>query len=130
MKIHFILIISIVLLFTLISCSPTTIIIKEYSQKEEYLLKKGDIVEVILNANPSTGYMWSIENIDNLKLKIVDETYTAKKVKRDIVGSGGNKIYLFKAINKGNTAIDLIYSRPFEKELPPKKKFHVNLEIR
>ena len=130
MKIHFILIISIVLLFTLIGCSPNTIIIKEYSQKEKYSLRKGDIVEVILNANPSTGYKWQIENIDIAKIKIVEETYTAKKVKRDIVGSGGNKIYLFKAINKGNTTIDLIYSRPFEKDLPPQKILRINLEIR
>ncbi len=130
MKIHFILIISIVLLITLINCSPTTIIIKENSQKEKYSLRKGDIVEVILNANPSTGYKWQIENIDNSKLKMVDETYTAEKVNRDIVGSGGNKIYLFKALKKGNTVIEFKYSRPFEKELPPVKKFHINLDIR
>lgn len=130
MKIHFILIISIVLLITLINCSPTTIIIKENSQKEKYSLRKGDIVEVILNANPSTGYKWQIENIDNSKIKIVDETYTAKIVNKDVVGSGGKKIYLFKAINKGNTVIELKYFRPFEKEIPPKKKFHINLEIR
>ena len=130
MKTYFILLISIVLLFSLIGCSTTTITIKEDNQKEKYSLRKGDIVEVVLNANPSTGYKWQIVNIDSSKLKIVDETYTSEKVKRDIVGSGGNKIYLFKAINKGNTAIDLIYSRPFEKDLPPKKKFHLNLNIR
>ena len=72
MKTPFILLISIVLLFTLISCSPTTIIIKENSQEEKYSLRKGDIVEVILNANPSTGYKWQIENIDTLKIKIID----------------------------------------------------------
>jgi len=130
MKTHFILLISIILLFTLISCSPTTIIIKENSQEEKYSLRKGDIVEVILNANPSTGYKWQIENIDPLKIKIIEETYTAQKVQRDIVGSGGKKIYLFKAIKKGNTVIELKYSRPFEKDLPPKKKFHINLDIR
>ncbi|NHZ86790.1 MAG: hypothetical protein GWP19_13100 [Planctomycetia bacterium] len=130
MKIYFILLISIVLLFNLIGCSTTTIIIKENSQEEKYSLKKGDIVKVILNANPTTGYKWQIENIDTLKIKIVEETYTANKVQSDIVGSGGNKIYLFKAISKGNTFIEFEYSRPFEKDLPPKKKFHINLGIR
>ena len=130
MKIYFILLISIVLLFTLIGCSPTTIIIKENNQEKKYSLKKGDIVKVILNANPSTGYKWQIENIDNSKIKIVEETYTANKVQSDIVGSGGNKIYLFKAISKGNTSIEFEYSRPFEKELPSKKKLCINLEIR
>ncbi|MBU0529824.1 protease inhibitor I42 family protein [bacterium] len=130
MKKYFILLISIVLLFILIGCSSTTISIKENNQKEKYSLREGDIIEVILNANPSTGYIWQIVNIDNLKLTLVDETYTAKTINKDIVGSGGNKIYHFKAISKGNTAIELIYFRPFEKELLPNKKSQVNLDIR
>ena len=130
MKTYFILLISTVLLFILIGCSPTTITIKENNQKEKYTIKKGDNVEVVLNANPSTGYKWQIVNIDNSKLKIIDETYTAKIVNENIVGSGGSKIYLLKTICKGNTIIEFEYFRPFEKELPLNKKFYINLDIR
>ena len=130
MKSYFILLISIVLLFTLIGCFTTTITIKENDQKEKYIIKKGDNIEIVLNANPSTGYKWQVVNIDNSKLKIVDETYISKKVNRDIVGSGGNKVYLFSVIDKGNTIIEFEYFRPFEKELPLNKKFYINLDIR
>jgi len=130
MKLNFILLISIVLIFTSIGCSPATVTIKESNQNEKYCIKKGDILEIELNANPSTGYNWQITHHDNSKLKIIDETYIAKKVKRGMVGSGGKKIYIFNAIDKGNTIIELHYSRPFEKEGPYKKKFHINLEIR
>lgn len=127
MKIYFI---SLIFLFTLIGCSPTTITVKENNHKAKYSLKKGDIVEVILNANPSTGYKWQIVKIDSLKITILNETYIAKTANRDIVGSKGEKIYLFKAISKGNTSINIIYSRRFEKDLTPGRKFNINLEIR
>lgn len=130
MKIYFILLISLVILISLIGCSPTTLIINENNQKDKYSVKKGDILEVILNTNPSTGYEWTIVNIDTSKLNIVDEKYTPKIVNDKIVGSGGSKTHIFKSIDKGKTTVDFIYSRPFEKELPPKKKFHVNLEIK
>jgi len=130
MKIYFILLIFIVFLFILIGCSPTTITINENNLKEDYSIKKGDLIEVILSANPSTGYKWEILTIDTIKVKTVDETYTAKVVNENIVGSGGSKIYLFEAINKGKTIIRLKYFRPFEKDLPPRKQFDIKLEIR
>ena len=118
-----------VFLFILIGCSPTTITINENNLKEKYSLRKSDIIEVILNANPSTGYKWEIVSINTTKVKTVDETYTAKVANENIGGSGGSKIYLFEAINRGDTIIKLKYSRPFEKDLPPKKQFEINLEI-
>jgi len=127
---YFIILIFSVLLFTLIGCSPNTITINENNQNEKYSLKKDDNIEVILAANPTTGFKWQIVNIDNSKIKLIDESYTAHKVNRDIVGSGGNKVYLFNTIDKGNTSIEFEYSRPFEKEATPYKIFNVNLDIR
>jgi hypothetical protein len=49
MKTYFILLISIVLLFSLIGCSITTITIKEDNQKEKYIIKKGDNVEGVIS---------------------------------------------------------------------------------
>ena len=130
MKIYFILLIFMVFIFILIGCSTTTITINENNLKENYSLRQGDIVEVVLNANPSTGYEWQIVNIDTSKVKIVNKTYTANNVNKDKVGSGGIMTYHFEAISKGNTAINITYFRSFEKELPPKKKFEINLEIK
>ena len=130
MKIYLILFLSTIILFTFIGCSPTTITIKEDDQKEKYSVRKNDLIKIILKANPSTGYQWSIENMDTSRVIIIDETYTTENIEREIVGGGGDKIYLFKAINRGSTAIDIEYFRPFEKELQPIKKIHINLEIR
>ena len=130
MKIYFILLSFMVFLFILIGCSPATITINEDNIKEEYSIKKGGFIEVILSANPSTGYNWQIVSIDTLIVKIFDEIYTAKTVNENIVGSGGSKMYVFKAINRGDTSIEIEYSRPFEKELPPKKKLSIKLNIR
>lgn len=118
------------LLLTIFDCSSTTIIIRENSPKEKISLRKGDLIKIIVRANPSTGYNWSVENIDTTKVTIIDETYIAKKVEKKIMGSGGNKIYLFKAICSGKSVIELKYIRPFEKVLPPKRELRVDLEIK
>ena len=129
MKLIYILFTATIIALTLFECSPTSITIQENTQIENYSIQKGDTVEVILSANPSTFFKWHIVNIDTSKLQIIDESYTAKQVKRDIVGSGGNKTYRFKAISKGSLTIEINYFRPFEKELPPLKKFNISLEI-
>lgn len=119
-----------IILFILFDCSKSTIIINEQNHDEIILLKKGDIAKVKLKANPSTGYIWSITNFDTSLIKILDEIYIAEKVKSDIVGSGGNKIYTLEAMNKGQVTIEFIYHRPFEEELPPIKKILFTLNVK
>ena len=130
MKSYSILLISVIFLYTIIGCSPATISINENNHKEKYSIKKNDNLEVVLSANPSTGYTWQIVKNDKSKLEMVDENYTAKIVKEGIVGSGGDKTFVFKAIGKGNVILEFNYSRPFEKDLAPSKRFQIIINIR
>jgi inhibitor of cysteine peptidase len=129
MKVQVILLISLAYHFTIIGCSPKIISINENNHNQQFLIKQGDIVEVCLKANPSTGYRWQIVKIDTFKIKLIDESYTSENNNKDIVGKGGSKIYLFKAINKGSASIEIEYSRPFENDIPPLKEFNFNLSI-
>ena len=108
----------------------TTLIVKENTQKEKYSIRKNDLIKIILEANPSTLYEWQIVYYDSSKVKIINESYIAKETKRDMEGSGGNKIYIIKAIDKGTTSIKLDYFRPFEKELPRLKDFSIIVNIK
>jgi len=128
MKLYFILLIS--TFFILVSCMSTTLIVKENTQKEKYSIRKNDLIKIILEANPSTLYEWQIVYYDSSKVKIINESYIAKETKRDMEGSGGNKIYIIKAIDKGTTSIKLDYFRPFEKELPRLKDFSIIVNIK
>lgn len=69
-------------------------------------------------ANPTTGYVWSIEYDRNL-LVLEKQSYIIKNPK--LIGSGGETIWIFKAkpeafLKQKDTQIKLKYSRPWESQ--------------
>jgi inhibitor of cysteine peptidase len=93
-------------------------------------MKKGDNLEIVLKANPTTGYRWEVVSIDTSILKNTGAEYKADKVPPGIVGAGGKTIMRFKSIKKGETLLKLIYHRPFEKDVPPIKEFELNVVVK
>lgn len=83
--------------------------------------------ELRLPANPTTGYQWRLLKYDQKLLMLQSERYEAKK--NNMVGRGGEKIYVFKCLKKKrpkDTMILLIYERPWEKQaVEPTKVFVV-----
>lgn len=88
----------------------------------------GEILEVVLRGNPTTGYAWDIASLDKEILKQVGETEF--KPDRKARGSGGQIIMRFKAQAAGKTSLKIIYHRPFEKERPPIKVFEVTVSVK
>ena len=88
----------------------------------------GDILEVVLKGNPSTGYIWDVVSPENGILKQVGETEFEPD--RKARGSGGKIIMRFEAAKQGKTWLKLIYHRPFEKNGPPIKTFEVRLTVK
>jgi inhibitor of cysteine peptidase len=88
----------------------------------------GDILEVVLRGNPTTGYIWDVASPDKGVLKQVGETEF--KPDRKARGSGGNIILRFEAARAGKTSLKLIYHRPFEKNRPPIKTFEVRVKVK
>lgn len=88
----------------------------------------GDILEVMLKGNPTTGYMWEVASVDASILRQVGET----KFKADskALGSGGKIIMRFKAAGAGQTFLRLIYHRTFEENIPPVKAFEVTIVVK
>lgn len=88
----------------------------------------GDILEVVLKGNPSTGYIWDMVSPDKGILKQVGETEFEPDRKGR--GSDGKIIMRFEAAKEGKTSLKLIYHRPFEKNGPPIKTFEVKLTVK
>jgi len=88
----------------------------------------GDVLEVSLKGNPTTGYIWDVASPDKEILKQVGETKF--KPDRKARGSGGNMILRFEAARVGKTSLKLIYHRPFEKDKPPVKTFEVKVIVK
>lgn len=91
-------------------------------------LAVGETIKIEVEGNPTTGFTWETENLDTALIEQAGEpTYIQDS---DLTGSGGRYVFTFKALKMGATKVRLIYHRPFEKGVPPKRTFEVSVNIR
>jgi len=84
-------------------------------------VKPGDELRLELESNPTTGYSWSYATKPDPSVLIeTNYEYIPDETDEKIVGSGGKEIWSYKAVNIGSTAIEMIYSRPWESKAPAK----------
>ena len=74
-------------------------------------LAKGETLAVELAGNPTTGYEWTIAQLDAAFLRLVDSSYSADS---SAIGSGGTFVFRFEALQSGNTTLGLVYRRSWE----------------
>ena len=78
----------------------------------------GDLIEVALKGNPTTGYGWSakLTTEDAAILEQVGEpAYVADS---DLIGAGGTYTFTFRALAAGEAQLHLVYARPWVPEAP------------
>ncbi len=95
-------------------------------------LRKGQILAVSLESNPSTGYSWHVaEGTGSVIDQPEDKDFTtADNVNPPRPGAGGIETFRFRALSKGRSSLRLIYQRPWEKKWEPLKTFTLTLEVR
>ncbi len=79
---------------------------------KEINAKVNEEIAISLYSNPSTGYTWMDPRYDPEFLTLVESYYIPHYP--IICGSGGDQIYVFKAIKAGDTQILMEYKRPWE----------------
>jgi inhibitor of cysteine peptidase len=91
------------------------------------ILQVGDMLQVNLESNPSTGYTWSVESLDPAVLKLVGEPefHSASSA----LGASGAVTYRFEAVGAGQATLKMVYARPFEKGVPPLKTFAASVLV-
>ena len=90
-------------------------------------MKPGDTLEIVLDANPTTGYQWKAMPWDTKVIEQVDKP--VYKSRSEAIGSGGELTFYFKALSTGQTPLKFIYFRDFEKDVPPIKSFKVTIVV-
>ena len=91
----------------------------------------GQNFKILLESNPTTGYKWQLARpLDRSMLKLVNSSYKAGG--GNLVGSGGNELWTFKAKNPGKAKIYFEYVRPWKdedkQEESTKKTFTVHIK--
>ena len=90
-------------------------------------LKVGQILDITLEGNPTTGYSWEVAPVsENLLAQQGEWEFTPDS---NALGSGGTVTLRFKAVQSGNAELKLIYHRTFEPEEQPIQTFRINLVV-
>lgn len=87
----------------------------------------GDEVEIILPANPTTGYLWEVSSPDTDILKLDKESFVADT---PAIGAEGLETLKFHALATGKSELKLIFHRPFEQNTPPLETFAITAIIK
>ena len=90
-------------------------------------LAVGEKMLVTLASNPTTGYQWAVAEIDESVLAQLGTEYDADSPQ--LTGSGGEETFTFEAVGVGETALQLIYHRAWEEDVPPVGAFSVTIVV-
>lgn len=87
-------------------------------------VKIGENFKLRLEAVPTAGYQWQTK-YEETYVKLVSNGFVPSS---EMMGAGGVEQYIFNAIKSGNTMIEMVYKRPWEKNAYMSKKFYVKIE--
>jgi inhibitor of cysteine peptidase len=96
-------------------------------------VKVGDLVEVILAGNPTTGYSWSTTLSDKDAAVLQqqgDPVYVQQSTDQSLVGGGGTFTFTFKAVAPGQVALKFDYARPWETGVAPIQTYSVTVSVK
>jgi inhibitor of cysteine peptidase len=94
--------------------------------------RKGDVLVVPLDSNPTTGYHWEVSEVDTNILKQKGEPeYTPNSAANPpVIGAGGKQTFRFDVVGTGETTLKLVYRRSWEKDVAPAQTYTVQVTAR
>ncbi len=130
--------ISKILIFLLISLILTScaeneplprveVMITEQPTDQSVGLEAGNVLEVVLPANPSTGYRWEVVFFDQTILRQIGETEFIKpSLSPDVEG---DQVFHFEAVKPGETEVAFEYRQPFTSKAEAEKSFSAGVTV-
>jgi inhibitor of cysteine peptidase len=119
------------LLLVLAACSSAggnPLMLTEKNDGQNVQMSNGQQLVVTLEGNPTTGYTWEVDTIDQAILKQIGEPEF--KASSGALGAGGLMTLQFQAVSQGETPLRLVYHRPWEQGIAPEKTFEVNVVVK
>ncbi len=99
-------------------------------QGKTVALKPGQSLQIILDANRTTGFSWSVDKIDPALLTLVGQpVYATAEIKPGLVGTGGTESWHLIAVAPGEQKLRFVYRRSFEPSVPPARDISFTVRI-
>lgn len=94
-------------------------------------LRVGQVLEITLEANPTTGFGWEVLEVEGAVVEQQGEkAYKPRETDGRRVGVGGWETFTFKAVKAGAAELKLVYRRSWEKDVEPAKTFAVKVTVK
>ena len=90
---------------------------------KKIVTKKGDVIQVQLTENQTTGYLWKIILMEDKHLKSTEKEY---EMSGAAIGVGGMKTFYFEVIKEGLSELHIALAKPWENK--PVDTFSVTIE--
>jgi inhibitor of cysteine peptidase len=115
-----------------VACLPqaafaVTKVITDAKKGSEVHLKTGDTLELRLKSNPSTGFMWYVEQESTPLLKLVRQSQTEPT--KPGVGRPIFQVFTFEPRHAGDGVLRLHYVRSWEKPTLDEERFEIHVVI-
>jgi inhibitor of cysteine peptidase len=91
-------------------------------------VSQGDVISLRLEENPTTGYQWEIDALDEQVVDLQDSNYLM--IPGMGVGGGGMRTFTFKARSPGTAQVRLKLRREWESNDAAIDRFEVTLQVR
>ncbi len=116
----------------LTACGGRTIKISADDNGSTIEMKQGQTLILTIDGNPTTGYNWEVESVDENVLKSAGEPdySTDFRLRPGMTGVGGTYKFKFTVVSAGTTTLKLNYWRSFESENPPVETFEVAVNVK
>ncbi len=88
----------------------------------------GGRLDLVLAANPTTGYAWEAAAADSAVIREVGKEEFKPDSKA--IGAGGRITLHFEAAASGRTGLKLVYRRPWENNIAPLDSFEITVAVR
>lgn len=116
-----------VFIFTRCNDTSETLNLRKEDNGKQIKLSMNEEIVISLESNPTTGYNWTVANVDT---NILEQTGKVEfEARSRKLGSPGKQIFRFRSTTAGKTALKLIYHRPWEKETAPLDTFLVEINV-
>jgi inhibitor of cysteine peptidase len=97
---------------------------------KEFSVNVGDSIQIELEENGTTGYVWQIDNLDKKYFELVLEDTRNTTRDNKIVGTPVIGIWQIKTLRKGSASIKMNYFRSWEGKESTIDHFAVDLRIK
>jgi len=93
----------------------------------EVTLAVGQVMELVLSENRTTGFRWDLKTKAEPVCELVKSTFDPPK---GHPGNAGIHRWQFQAVHSGSANIELEYRRPWEKDAAPAKIYKLGVRVR